>query len=195
MTFKYYLAWEDQVKLPNDFIENSPSKIKACNTFLSRYALVQLLQEELNQIITFEEYKDLKKLEIENHLNLVHYPNYLVSISHTKNVATAIIANVKDYKSIGIDLEFSSRVINSKITKFYRHDNDIEDDDLLLWSKKEAAFKALFPLWMHDKTFVLKDIWVKDNEFGLLIDEEIKGHFQVDKASNDLLVCVAIILK
>jgi len=194
MTLKYLLAWESENPLPNNFQEHFPSNLKAINTFLSRLSLAHLLSEELDEEIVLNTHEDLQRLEIHNHHFLEHFPEYVVSISHTRGVAVSLIGNRKKYKSIGIDLEHAKRVMNPKVLKFFKHDTDEEQDPLLLWCKKEAAFKALSPLWNQEKTFVLKDIWIRGNEFGLLSDDKIKGQIQLEKVENDLLICLATIL-
>ncbi len=195
MTLNYLLIWEEDYPLPETFLKEYPSPTKAKNTYLSRKALAGLLSKKYNQDFPLDSPIDLEKLKILNHHNLLNFSDTLVSISHTKKVAAALIADIKKYQSVGIDIEFLSRKMNPKIQKFFRHNEDQEENSLKLWSKKEAAFKALHPLWKEEKTFVLKDIWVKGNDFGLLIDKNIRGHFQIDIIKNDLYVCVAIILR
>ncbi len=99
-------------------------------------------------------------LDIHNHTHLVSDKNVLVSLSHTKKVACAAKASAKDFSGIGIDIENRSRAIKPGIEKFFINDHDEVDDKLLLWSTKEAIFKAISPFYKSEKTLVLKDITI-----------------------------------
>ena len=133
-------------------------------------------------------------LEIHNHTHLENDKSVLVSLSHTKKVACAAKASAKDFSGIGIDIEKRSRPIKPGIEKFFINDHDDVDDKLLLWSTKEAIFKAISPFYTKDKTLVLKDITIhKDLSFTCF---EFHGQSNFDYfefGGNEYLVSVCAI--
>ncbi len=123
---------------------------------LSRYALSNLTKLHLGR----------EELDIESFNHLRHEPNTLVSLTHTKDIAAAIIANHQDYKGIGIDIEWKNRKFRPGIEKFFLLESDDKGIGLLpLWCAKEAAYKALSPHYHGEKVLVIKDITINNSKF------------------------------
>ena len=144
----------------------------------------------------------LADLTIHNYLYLEKFPDISVSISHTTDYGAAICAKSDKFISVGIDIEKASRSFNKKVLKFYEHKLDSQYCELELWTKKEAAFKAIFPLLnkVSNKniTFVTKHIWVDNDKFGIFENKEELGrvHTFIDSSfEDDLLVSIALIKK
>jgi 4'-phosphopantetheinyl transferase EntD len=71
----------------------------------------------------------------------------LFSLSHTQDSAMAIALKTTEVKAIGLDIEHPDRIIKQAGLKFFSHPEDHQfEDNLKLWSIKEAAFKALSAL-------------------------------------------------
>ena len=125
------------------------------------------------------------ELAINNHLFLDTYPQFSVSTSHTQNLGAVILADRATFPSVGIDIEFQNRKVPIGGEKYFRNDQDEDFESLILWTLKEAAFKALSPK-IHQferKTLLLKDIWCRGDSFGLLGRDENLGtlsHFLED---------------
>ena len=175
--------------------ETDPPLAKVKNTFASRMALKKLL--ERHKVNT-----QLKNLTITNHLFLTHFPNFLVSISHSKFYAAAALGETNHYRSVGIDLELCSRKIANGAE---RHFINIEDSfapevtPLQKWCMKEAAFKALSPLisdYPLNKSLVLKDIAFDQYYFGLPLFAKKIGEVSLETKKFDgqhfLLACAWI---
>ncbi len=125
----------------------------------SRLALTRCLIEmkylDSDKEVTSED------IEISEHHHLKKYPDLLVSLSHTREVAAAILAQKsKDLLGVGIDIEKSDRLVKPELLDKFQNDRDEGLDPLELWCAKEAAFKASSYFWKKEKTFVLKDIGV-----------------------------------
>jgi len=135
----------------------------------------------------------LEELKISSHHHLQKYPQYLVSISHTRGAAAAVLLQESDgYLGVGIDIEEKDRVIKPHAMEKFAVEEDHFQSPLKLWCAKEAAFKASSYYWKQEKTFVLKDIILKGTTFkidglgeGKITFEEKEGY----------LVSVAILTK
>ena len=87
------------------------------------------------------------------------------SITHTARVAAAIVARRQDWPGVGLDLE-DARPMDHDTADLIRHPMDQVDPSLpaalaatLIFSAKEAAFKAQFPLtglWIDYREVALR---------------------------------------
>lgn len=101
-----------------------------------------------------------------NHLTLNNYPNLAISVSHTKNYGLVGLAEKNTFISIGVDIELSNRLFENRLAKFFAHSTEINNTTLLeLWTKKEAAFKALSPTSTECR--LLKQIEFQEENFSL----------------------------
>lgn len=130
------------------------------------------IYSKMARIALFKILKSIKKspsfddLQISNHCTLTTIPNYKVSLSHTKKAACAIVTDDANIKSIGVDIEWATRVVKPGIEKFFLNDKDTQElTKLEIWMAKEAIFKAISPLYQGEKVLVLKDITVQLNSF------------------------------
>lgn len=136
----------------------------------SREALANLLKQENNAIA------DLKAdLELVNYQNLKKFPDYVLSLSHTRGAGAAVLAKKTETHSLGIDIEWSDRQLKKEATRFYRHPEDsLYENNLELWTMKEAAFKALSPRGFPG-VLVLSKIIIRDGVFYTNEVPHIKG--------------------
>ena len=124
--------------------------------------------------------KNLINYKIINHNYIEQYPEYVVSLAHTDNIGVSFTTN-KKVQSLGIDIESKSRSISNKISKWIINKQDIKEELLNMWVKKESAYKALWPLY-HDKiTFIYNDIIIRNNIFYLENFENNKGQIRLFK--------------
>ncbi len=176
----------DKLKYIQYEISTDSSMLNNASQPKSRYS--ELARDALRQLIKKEDSIEEIELEIESHLHLKKNPQLLVSLSHTKAIGAACICHNRYAQSIGLDIEWSERIIKPGIEKFYLNDNDdlISHTKLDLWMIKEAAFKAISPIYeksknLEDKPLVLKDIIVKNNQFSTKIASlEYMGHYQLE---------------
>lgn len=171
----------------------SQNEIRKTHYRNSRLALMKAaieLRKSSSEIleVTFDSLKDL---EITNHHHLKQQSNILVSIAHTRGLAVAACAS-KDNKTlgIGIDCESADRTVKESLLDKFSLKEDKANDYLHLWCAKEAAFKASSSFWKSDKTFVLKDITIVNDEFS--IPNLGKGHLKFRNEKGHL-ICVAIL--
>lgn len=140
----------------------------------SREALATLLKQEMISVINLK-----SDLELINYQNLKNFPDYVLSLSHTRGAGAAVLAKKTDYKSLGIDIEWSDRHLKDEASRFYRHPDDspFYQDKLELWTMKEAAFKALSPRGFSG-VLVLSKIIIKDGEFFTHEQPSIRGRVE-----------------
>tara|TARA_R110000868_G_scaffold202649_1_gene450337 strand:- start:2357 stop:2938 length:582 start_codon:yes stop_codon:yes gene_type:complete len=147
------ISWVRESDIPEKWLAATPESIKKIGEKRIReYAASR------HALALTTGFHDFKALEIENHQYLKHHPEFAVSLSHTRGISAAIAST--QLKSIGIDLEHADRKFKSEVSKFFLTDQDDEMDLLILWSAKEAAFKAIAPLGLKE-TLVLKDLVLK----------------------------------
>jgi phosphopantetheinyl transferase (holo-ACP synthase) len=155
----------------------------------SRSALKILLNNEGLSI------GDLKlDLALTNFRELAAYPQFLTSLSHTKNLGAAVLVNKSEVMGIGIDIEWQDRLIKPGAEKFFVN---IQDKHALspieLWTAKEAAFKALSPLGTFPGVLVLSKIIIQDNNFFTQEEPHLIGQFRVYHQS-DYVFTIASLL-
>lgn len=167
---------------PNAIKKSKPSLF---NFYLARKALMEIGNSEANLPLNF------KSTLVVNHHYLANHPKYNCSISHTDGCGVAIISNFNDHRSVGIDIELSSRVMPVNSQKYFRTDGDSTHwNDLELWVLKEACFKCVHPLWKRLKlkqNIVLNNISVEHEHFYLYnkLGEEISGNIEFKKISHN----------
>ena len=123
-------------------------------------------------------------LEQNNYHHFKKFPHILTSQAHTRGVSISAIAFTDTYKSIGIDLEKSDRIIKDITHRFFFHAKDSEgfkSDTLKLWTMKEAIYKAVNPLTL-DKKNTLRDFYI-DQDFNFFMEgrSEIFGKTKVEE--------------
>jgi len=109
----------------------------------ARLALYDALME-MGKKVKFEH------MEIINHHYVVNVPGTLVSLSHTKDMAVAIIAKQGEIFSIGVDIERVDRPLKAELVSKFKNEKDDQTlSDLELWVLKEACFKER---WCEPRT-------------------------------------------
>lgn len=125
---------------------------------LGRYAL-ELAFAEKN--IKFEK-KNYKFLGFQE---MAENPEWIFSLSHSKNWGAALLLPKRNFAGVGLDIELKTRNLTSAIKERMAHAED-KIEGLLLWSIKEAAYKTL-PKEIQEK------IWLNQ----IAVDET---HFKVE---------------
>ena len=134
----------------------------------------------------------VSRLILKNYSEIQSIPDYVLSLSHTKNCGAAMLALKGQYRSVGIDLEHSERIVKESIIERVRHPQDFRKlRNIELWSLKEAAFKAL----MNSGNFL------KPVEFSSILIEEkhwshppsgLKGEWEL-KLTSDYITALAFL--
>jgi phosphopantetheinyl transferase (holo-ACP synthase) len=167
---------------------------QAKNFYISRNALKLTLAD----LIPETKIADLDELKILEHHRLKNFPNIIVSLSHSGEIGAAIAGLESVYNGLGIDIESQQREIKKGMEKYYLNLHDEDMPLLNLWCLKEAAFKALSPIineYPFDTTknrFLLKNIWIKDNQFGLVGHKQIIGTCNITQIEQYLLATAFI---
>ena len=118
------------------------------------------------------------QLNISEHHHLTFHSEILVSLSHTQDLALAFVLSHRDHPeitSIGADFEFMDREIPEILLQKYLRPEDEFSTALCAWVQKEAAYKAIRPIYQGCRD--LKDIVIKNNLFFLAEKPEIRGFF------------------
>lgn len=86
----------------------------------------------------------IRDLKLSHFHQLLLYPKLTISLSHTKECGVALIADRKDFHSLGIDVEHEERQVKDNILDRITHpDDDTSLRKIEIWCLKEACFKAL----------------------------------------------------
>lgn len=142
--------------------------------------------------------KQLNELEILNYHCLKQLPQFLVSISHSRGIGAAIIADKKDYLSVGIDIEFADRSLPDKSEKYYFNESDSICKSIQLWSIKEACFKAYNSYQLiHKKPFIQMAQFSVDEKYIFLTDQtQPIGEYSLsiqNITNRDLIIATALL--
>lgn len=141
----------------------------------SRTALRNLLNRQGLQVLDFK-----IDLSLVNFRELTNYPKFYTSLSHTKNLGAAVLAERSEVKGIGIDIEWSDRIIKPGADKFYVNKEDQHKlSPIELWTAKEAAFKSLSPMNVFPGVLVLSKIIIQENTFYTEELPDLRGTFSV----------------
>jgi hypothetical protein len=156
----------------------------------TRTALKTLLSKEGLPIT------DLKvELSLHNHREIPKYPQYFTSLSHTRGMGAAALIKRDLVLGVGIDVEWSDRIIKPGMEKFFV--NELDQTNLKpieLWTVKEAAFKTLSPIGTFPGTLVLSKIIIHGNRFFTNEEPHLKGTFHIHHhqiAGRNLVVTLA----
>ena len=103
---------------------------------LSRQALVQAFSH-------FGKTLKVSDLVLEHFDALRGFPEYTLSLSHTAQWGAALVAERKQFVSVGIDIEPADRVVKAAITQRISHPSDVQLEPIVHWALKEACFKSL----------------------------------------------------
>lgn len=133
-----------------------------------------------------------EKIQIVNHETGYPIPpeDFLLSISHTKDIGVSITGKSKHYNAIGIDVENENKKISNEAFKLITNDNEkiltgnLNDVGiikellkLIIFSGKESAYKAYSSY--YGKTFTITEIEITgiklNNEN--TVDDFIAGSF------------------
>lgn len=116
--------------------------------------------------------------QAEDYSCVIGIPELQISLSHTR-MGLGLCYGALGKTSVGVDLEWETRVIKPGIEKFFKNssDNELDFSTLEIWSRKEAAFKALSPrLKKNLGVLTLKRIWLNSQgEFGLDESPQVWG--------------------
>lgn len=120
-------------------------------------------------------------LELENFRHLKNFPQFVTSLSHTRGAGASVLANRADFLSLGIDIEWSERPMKKEAERFFRHpDDSVYENNLELWTMKEAAFKALSPIGFNG-VLVLSKIIIQNGVFWTHEHPEILGQVELKR--------------
>lgn len=171
--------WE---ALKTDVLGHSIHPHRAQGFYLAREAMRQCFKELSLELA-------IKDLVLENYDKLKNYPLFTVSLSHTPQWGAAVIGDRKQYQAFGIDIEHRDRTVKKPILERISNIKDIAVDPLMLWTLKEASFKALMNTrnFMHPIEFssieISQDNWVHS-------PSKIEGEWKVIDDS-ELMVAIA----
>jgi hypothetical protein len=133
---------------------SSEKKVK--ERIASRLQLAELLGLELPT--------QLDLLKFNEEFRLYRIPGVQCSLSHSNKILASVYSKKNNF-FLGIDVEEKNRTIATEAKRLFAHKQDDLHENLLeLWVKKEAAYKAIY----HWQT-----------SLGLNPDNKIKGLFEI----------------
>lgn len=153
--FLYYCNFNkenfDDIDYQNANIELPANLNKAINKRKAEYLAGRLCAKEALKKLNYQGYPTTNKDKGPN------WPESICgSITHSHNIAAAVVASKQNWQSIGIDIEqllntkrserLLSTVTNNKEQQLILTDTDIGLFTTLAFSIKESLFKALYPI-------------------------------------------------
>lgn len=108
----------------------------------------------------------IKELELARYHQVIKFPQFTVSLSHTKECGAALIADRNAYRSVGIDIERETRQVKDSVSQRVSHPQDEQLRKIELWCLKEAVFKTLMNTELFEKNVEFSSIQIaKDHWF------------------------------
>jgi 4'-phosphopantetheinyl transferase EntD len=104
-----------------------------------------------------------KDLKLNHYDELMGLPQFTISLSHTKDWGAALVAERKDLRSIGIDIEHEERIVKDSVRERIGNKSDENLRNIELWCLKEAVFKALLNTRQFDKPVEFSSIVISKN--------------------------------
>ena len=147
--------WE---KLAQKVLGSDVHSDRKMGFFLSREALKNAFELRGKKV-------SISELELDQYHEVKGFPHLTISLSHTKKCGAAIIAERKDFLSVGIDVEDEGRVVKDSIRQRIAHPEDATLTNIELWCAKEAVFKAIMNTNRFEKPIefgsikILRDQW------------------------------------
>lgn len=83
------------------------------------------------------------QLKLQNFCLLNSWPDYLVSLSHTRLAGAAVLVDRRVFVSAGIDIELQNREVSEAVARKITGPEDLPLRKIELWCLKEAAYKCL----------------------------------------------------
>lgn len=125
---------------------------------LARQALLNCLQEVGIKVspkgLIFKNFHQLNNLE-----------QFTISLSHSKECGAAVLAERKNFRSVGIDVEQEDRIVKDSIRQRIAHKEDAIFRNIELWCLKEAAFKALMNTDQFEKPMEFSSICIGKDDW------------------------------
>lgn len=125
---------------------------------LSRQALLECLRESGHTI-------SIDQLTLSDYCSLTAFPQFTISLSHTSEKGAALIADRKNFRSVGIDIEQEHRVVKESILQRISHPHDLKLRNIEIWCLKEAVFKALMNSGNFEKPLEFSSILIEDQRW------------------------------
>lgn len=125
---------------------------------LSREALIGALKEAHIQA-------NISDLVLDGYSTLPRFPQFTISLSHTKECGAAVIADRQSFRSVGIDIEQEERVVKDSIVERVSNPHDTSLRNIELWCLKEAAFKALMNSGAFEKPVEFSSIEIGEHSW------------------------------
>lgn len=104
-------------------------------------------------------------LILEGYSKLKSFPSLTVSLSHTKDIGAALIADKQTYRSVGIDIEQEARLVKDLVAQRIAHPKDLKLRNIEIWCLKEAVFKALMNSGEFEQTVKFSSIQIKERKW------------------------------
>lgn len=104
-------------------------------------------------------------LILEGYHTLQDYPQLTISLSHTKTCGAALVAERKEFRAVGIDIEEETRVVKDSIRERISHPDDQNLRNIELWCVKEAVFKTLMNTDLFPKPIEFGSINIQDRKW------------------------------
>lgn len=131
----------------------------------------------------------LSELVIENYKTLKAQPGFTLSLTHSHEWGAALVGNLKEYVSVGIDVEARSRTVKPAILERVSHPLDHALLPIEIWALKEAAFKTLMNTGKFSQNEEFSSIQITDG-FWLHSPSNTKGEWKLGP-HHDLVVATA----
>jgi phosphopantetheinyl transferase (holo-ACP synthase) len=149
----------DWDKLSLDHLEDGVNPKRKHGFLLARQALKSCFRKRGIDI-------NILDLKLQKYSQVSGFPEFTISLSHTKDAGAAIVEDAKIFRSVGIDIEQETRPVKDSVLGRISHPEDERLRNIELWCLKEAVFKTLMNTGLFEKNVefasikIAKDHWL-----------------------------------
>lgn len=104
-------------------------------------------------------------LNLSSFHQLENLEQFTISLSHTSECGAAMLADRKNFRAVGIDVEREDRVVKDSIRERIANQDDANFRNIELWCLKEAVFKALMNTDQFEKPLEFSSISLRQNSW------------------------------
>jgi 4'-phosphopantetheinyl transferase EntD len=139
---------------------------------LSREALIMALKEAGYSC-------SIPHLKMEQYSGLKSFPQFTISLSHTKEAGAAVVADRQTFRSVGIDIEHEERLVKEAVIERVSHPGDLVLRNIEIWCLKEAAFKAIMNTGSFEAPVSFSSIQIEDKTWSHS-PSSLQGEWELD---------------
>lgn len=119
------------------------------------------------------------------------FPEFTLSLSHTKKCGVAALAKRSEFRSLGVDVEREDRSMREDLVQKISHPGDLLLRNIEIWTLKEAVFKCLSNSHLLKDLPLFTEIQILGNSW-VHSSSGLKGEWKLEKLTPFLIALATL---